>query len=227
MNNLMNESMEKYDTNDCALAERILHRHSELVSQRAVWDTHWQDIANYVMPRKSESLSKTSAPSTSEAVRIHDATAIRANMVLGNGQLTWMTPLDATWFSYDPPANLKGVDSVEQYYRECSSRAALEMARSSFYSDIHELYLDRGGFGTAVIFADAGITTPLNFMKFDVGTFCIAENAEGYVDTLSREFELDVRQAAQMFGEENLPDKLKADLDNDKKRYIKHTFIHH
>ena len=64
----------------------------------------------------------------------------------------------------------------------------LELARSNFYTEAHELYMDRGCFGTGVLHCETGKRSFLNFRKFDVGTFSIAEDDEGYVDTLSREF---------------------------------------
>ena len=186
------------------IADKVLARATEMESERAPWDAFWQEIAQYVMPRKGEITSKASMPTTLRQDVLFDSTAIRANMILANGQLAWMTPMEAPWFSFDPPYAFKDVDDIKQYFRECSERTAVEMARSNFYSEIHELYLDRGAFGTAAIFVEPGRRSNLNFQKFDVGSFSIAEDDEGLVDTLCRDIELSLRQAALKFGVENL-----------------------
>jgi hypothetical protein len=210
------------------IAERAIKLHNSLSAERAPWDSFWNDVAAYVMPRKGEITNSTHSPSTARQDALFDGTAIRANMVLANGQLAWMTPAEARWFSFDPPAALRGIDAVETYYKQCTEVAAIELSRSNFYSEIHELYLDRGCFGTAVLYAEPGKRFPIHFRKFDVGTFSILEDSEGYVDTLSREFELSVRQASQMFGEDNLSGKLQTIFNgkDDAAKEQKFKFIH-
>lgn len=199
-----------------------------MAADRSTWDSFWQEIAEFVMPRKGEITSKVSTPSSVRQDLLYDGTAIRANMILANGQLSWMTPMEATWFSFEPPYEFKDVDACKQYFRECSERTAMELARSNFYSEIHELYLDRGAFGTACIFVEPGKRGPLNFSKFDVGSFSIAEDDEGLVDTLCREMELTLRQAVAKFGVENLSPKKQEDYNtgDSKKLCAKSWYVH-
>jgi len=210
------------------LANRIVQRASEMSSERRTWDTFWQEIGEYVMPRKDEIITKQDVPSTVKQDILFDSTAVRANMILANGQLSWMTPMESPWFSFEPPYQFKDSDACKQYFRECSERTAVELARSNFYSEIHELYLDRGAFGTAVIFVEPGKRGPLTFQKFDVGSFSISEDEEGLVDTLCREFQMTLRQAVLKFGVENLSDaKQRAFATNDTKLLSqKSWFIH-
>jgi len=50
------------------------------------------------------------SPNADRDANLFDGTAIQANMILANGQLTWMTPHDTRWFFYDPPGHLKGLE---------------------------------------------------------------------------------------------------------------------
>ena len=197
-------------------------------SDRAPWDSFCQEIANYVMPRKADILESASVPSTAKQQVLFDSTAVRSNNILANGQLAWMTPHESQWFGFDVPPELKGNDAVEQWFKRCTEIAHLEFARSNFYSEIHELYLDRGAFGTAVIFCDEGTKNPLRFETWAVGSYSIAEDDEGYVDTVSREYQFSLRQAEQHFGRENLSDEMQKTLsENDPKKLDqKFTFIH-
>jgi hypothetical protein len=207
------------------LATNILHKHAELVTQRATWETLWEDIARYVMPRKAGLFTKDSQPSVEDEAYLFDATAVRANMVLANGQLSWMTPMESRWFSLESPAAMESEDEIKQWFKRCTETMHGELARSNFYTEIHELYLDRGAFGTASILVEQGRQSSLNFTKLDIGSFAISENEEGYVDTLSREYEMTARQAALKFGPEALSDTMKADLAN-VKTVRKFTVIH-
>lgn len=199
---------------DDTLATNILHKHSELVSQRATWETLWEDIARYVMPRKAGLFTKDSQPSVEDETYLFDATAVRANMVLANGQLSWMTPMESRWFSIDPPQPMESEEAVKQWFKRCTEVMHGELARSNFYTEIHELYLDRGAFGTAAILVEQGRQSSLNFTKLDIGSFAVSENEEGYVDTISREYEMTARQAALKFGPEALSDVMQAELKN-------------
>ncbi len=212
------------------LARELLERHTALKAERAPWDAFWQEVGDYVMPRKAQIVSKVNVPSTVKQQVLFDSTAIRANNILANGQLAWMTPHESSWFSFDAPPEMAGSDAVANWFKRCSEIAHLEFSRCNFYSEIHELYLDRGAFGTAAIFLEEGRRNPLRFETWDVGSFSVAEDDEGQVDTASREYSLSLRQARQAFGEEALSEEMRKKLaeaqQEPKKLDERYTFIH-
>jgi len=212
------------------MAQKLIARHAALKAERAPWDAFWQEVGDYVMPRKADIMEQVSVPGTAKQQALFDSTAIRANNILANGQLAWMTPHESRWFSFDAPPELKGVDAVEQWFKRCTEIAHLEIARTNFYSEIHELYLDRGAFGTAAIFCDTGKRSALRFETWNVGSYSIAEDDEGLIDTVSREYCLTLRQARQHFGEDALSEEMRKRLEeaksDPKKLDEKWTFIH-
>ena len=213
---------------DVELVDYVLHRHETLKNKRSSWDAFWQECAEFVMPRKAEIMSSTTAPTTHRDSILFDSTAVYANMVLANGCMSYLTPADSRWFAFDPPAQLKGDDEAEQYCRHCTEIAMMELSNSNFYTEIHELYLDRSCFGTAVMYCEEGKRTAINFRKFDCGTYSIAEDEEGYVDTLSREFLYTARQAVQKFGIDNVSETVRKAFDSGMSQEMdrEFTFIH-
>jgi len=212
--------------NPIELGLYVHSRHQDLVEKRQPWDSWWQELGDYVMPRSRDITGKQSLPERN--IILFDSTAVQANMILANGSLDSMTPHGSRWFTFDPMAQLKGVDIIEQWYKKCSEIAALEMARGNFYSIIHQVYLDRGGFGTAAFQVEPGRRELLNFSKFPIGTYAIAEDDEGHVDTLTREFEITARQAIQWFGRESLSSEILKAFDDPtgKMREKEFAFIH-
>ena len=188
------------------LKEFVHCRHEELLNARQPWEPFWDEIGQYVMPRAKKIFTRSNVPETLD--EIYDSTGAYCNIVLANGRLSWMTPPESRWFSYDPPYYLKGDDAAEQWYKICTEQVQLQLAVGNFYNEVHEFYFDVGGFGTGVIWCEPGRNMPLLCRKLDLGTYCLAENDEGFVDTLSREFELTARQAVQWFGLDNLSDKI-------------------
>lgn len=209
---------------DVQLVDFVLHRNDVLKTKRNPWDAFWQDVAQYCMPRKAEIMSSTTGPSTQREDVLFDGTMTYGNMVLANGCMSYLTPADSRWFAFDPPGPLKGDDEVEQYCRRCTEVANLELSLSNFYTEVHEMYMDRGCFGTACVYCEPGKRSSLNFRKFDVGTFSIAEDEEGYVDTLSREFKLTARQAVQKFGRDNVSEIIIKAFDSGQAQQMEREF---
>jgi hypothetical protein len=227
------EDRAKPRSEDDPLARDIIARHDQLKGERSTWDNVWQELANFIQPRKNQ-ITQKSTPDSSKNVDLFDTTAVDANMVLGAGQLQYITPAGERWFGYDYPESLKSKDGgvvpgrAAKWFADCTEIAMREVARSNFYTEVHEAYLDRGGMGTACLYAQEGKRTALNFCSHPVGTYSIAEDEEGYVDTVYREFKLTVRQAVQRFGLESMGAKVKAAYNDSKSARLdeKFTFIH-
>jgi hypothetical protein len=184
-----------------SIADALLERHQALATLRLPWETLWKEIADYVMPRRSQGMNGgTLAPSVERESRLFDTTAVQANMILANGCLAWMSPQESPWFGYEPPQG-RDSDVARRWLSDATERTRQAMALSNFYTSIHEFYLDRSAFGTAALYVEPGTKSALNVQCWPVGTFVIDEDAEGNVDTVIREFELTVRQAMQKFGE--------------------------
>jgi len=213
------------------LADFVLARHSELLEERRPWEGTWQDIADYCLPRKAEITSKREFPTTNRNDLLFDSTAIFANSTLANGQLSYMTPADSRWFVFAPPAEMKDNDKAKGWFQKCSEIAQTNLANSNFYSEVHELYFDDGTFGTYCMWAEEGDSvSPVMFQTFPCHTFAVAENDRGMIDTMFRELELNVIQAVQKFGEDNLSPKIRKQLEVFRKTgkggQQKYTFVH-
>ena len=212
------------------VAEDIISRNDSLKSKRSAWDTLWQSLADYVMPRKSQITTKKTEAVEGYTDELYDTTVIRANMTLAAGQLNYLTPSNDNWFSFDAPEELKkrGGDIAEKWFGECTEIARRELARSNFYLEIHEMYLDRGGFGTSHLHCEEGKKSLLNFTNAEVGTYSVDENDEGIVDTVFREFTLTARQAVQKFGLENVGKKIRKCYEDEQSKRMdqEFTFIH-
>jgi Bacteriophage head to tail connecting protein len=219
-------SSKKAGSSKPELAKAIMLRYTRLEEDRNYWMSMWQSISELVMPRKSYILSPTITPSVDRETRLFDSTAVRANMVLAAGCMSYITPADSKWCSFEAPENIEDGEGVQEYFAEVTQVVLQTLARSNFHSAIHELYLDRGCFGTAVMFVEAGETTPIVFRNIDVGTFVLSENHEGVVDTCFRKFEMTARQMVEEFGIENVSDTIRKAHDESKNLDQKFEVLH-
>lgn len=189
------------------------------------WKTQWQEIADLMMPRKAGITSMTSTPSSSKEALLFDTTAGDAALTMAGGLMSWMTPANESWFSYDPVFDLRQSDRVKMWLQDCSFRVQEMLGNSNFYTEQHEDLLNHVTFGTSALYS-AFEDGRFYFESLPVGSFAIEENAFGQVDTLFREFELTARQAREMFGAENLPSKIQDCLRDETRQGSRYRFLH-
>lgn len=190
-------------------AQQLKQRYEALKALRTPFESLWNEVGEYVLPRRDPTMNGTI--SLSKDARLFDTTAGQACMTLANGQLAWMSPQETPWFSFTAPAGSSD-DELTRWLSKATDRVREELATSNFYTSVHELYLDRSGFGTGCLFVEPGKKKLFNCQYWPVGSFVIDEDDEGNVDTVIRCFKLTPRQAAQKFGEEKISAKLSEKL---------------
>lgn len=158
----------------------------------------------------------------------HLPLAKKCKDVLVSAHNTFITPSGTRWFNIRSRRKRRGKnDSVTRWYSKATEITFNELAESNFYPVIHEVYNDRcvGGTGAAYIGGDEA--HPLFFVHVPLGTFAIAEDNKGRVNTLVRRFHYTPQQAAEEWGEENLPGYVRDMLDDPRKRYTERiVFVH-
>jgi len=164
----------------------------------------WTECGRMCLTRKVSSLiNSTNKASTIEnaqpETRLLNSVAVEANEVLASGCMAWIMPSEGRWFVWKPAPEQEGNDAVEEWLQACTEVALSALFSSNFYSRTHEVLQDRSTFGTAALWAEQGKRGPLNFRAWDVGTFLVSENDEGYCDMIFREIERTARQARAEF----------------------------
>jgi hypothetical protein len=212
-------------TNDKQRAHDLCSRWTRMQGDRMPWDSQWQEIADLMSPRVAGITNKTSTPSSSRESLLFDTTAGDALMTMAGGLMSWTMPGGEPWFGFDPPSSLSRSDKVKAWAQDCTEAARKLLANSNFYTEAHEDLLAHCSFGTSCLFfeVDEGVA---RFEAFATGSYCIEENRFGMVDTLFREFELSAVQAAEKFGEENLPTKIREALQKEETKRSKFKFLH-
>ncbi len=206
-------------------AAKLRARYDALLAIRTPWESLWEEVATYILPRRSPQMNGTI--SLDKDARLFDTTAGQANMTLANGQLAWMSPQETPWFSFTAMPGMEGNDEVTRWLSRSTDRTREALANSNFYTNIHEFYLDRGGFGTGCLYIGEGKKSIYNVECWPVGSYVLDEDDEGNIDTVIRCFKLTARQAKQKFGEENLSPKMKKRLaEGGPGEYEKLDFLH-
>lgn len=197
----------------------IVSRYDSLKASRSTWESHWQEIADFIYPNRSDfTVKKTKGGKRLE--RIFDATGIHANELLAAALHGMLTNPSVEWFDLQFTDTgvaknrnaLIWLDSVKR-------RMLAELAdpRSSFTTAMHETYLEFTSFGTAVLFiGERADLSGLLFQARPISENCLSENAEGVIDTIYRSYSMTVRQVVEKFGVEAVSPALASKFKNGK-----------
>ncbi len=207
--------------------EHHIKRYDKLKSQSANWDSHYQDLANYFLPRKGNILVVKSDGSK-QYEQIYDTTGEDALEFFATGFYNKMTPSTQRWFLLQP--NYYGEDAEEfnEVLGYCTDIALEQINISNFKMAIYEDYLDLGLFGMGNLFIDKGNTKALNYATRHISEYVICENAEGIVDTVYYMHKFTARQAVEKFGYDNVGKKVQNAYDSTDGKDIdkKFEFLH-
>jgi len=186
-------------------AEQDIKRFRKLDSDRRNNMNAWQDIADYIIPRKSDIIFLRSKGQ--EKVRKqYDSTAPNAHDLLASFLSGTLTSTAIPWF--DIKAKDPEVDSFEEIKKitdEISRRMLEAFNESNHRIQAHEEFLDLTSFGTALTIQesldDSKPFEELVFKNYFIQDYVIAENSKSLVDTVIRKFKFTARQAKQEWGD--------------------------
>ncbi len=75
----------------------LLKRLDKLAEQRSTWEHHWQQIAEYIVPRKAD-VTKSRSAGDKRMELIYDGTAIHAAEMLSASLHGMLTNPSMAWF---------------------------------------------------------------------------------------------------------------------------------
>lgn len=184
--------------------EDLLSRHKRLKDQRRVWESHWQELAEVMLPRRADF---TTERITGEGRSDHlfDGTPMLARRGLAAAIDGLLKPKTARWFRVRALDERLGEDeAVKRWLEAAEDRLyrALYSRRARFIQRSGEVDEDLVTFGTGVLFIGEGRDlNRLLFRSFHLKDVVLSENGDGEIDTLYITLRLTARQAAERFGE--------------------------
>jgi hypothetical protein len=184
---------------------KVLQRWEKLKGEKSSWNNMYQEVVDYVLPNR-QSFTGTATPGKPTSLRQYDSTATWALDQLAAGLHSYLTSATQRWVKFRLPEELEetlGQDDDVIKWLEDSSNIVYNMLntqRSNFNTQAHELYIDVGGFGTAVMYCEEGDDFPFRFSTYHLSKVSIAEDSRGQVDELYREYDLSANECVERFG---------------------------
>lgn len=179
---------------------QVIKRHKQLKTERQPWDSYWQEISKYCLPRKAY-VTRERTPGTRLPSDVYDSTAMDAVNILAGGLHSYLTNPASKWFSIrTQDKSLMENKDNKIFLKNAEDKIYDTLNSSNFSQQIHELYLDLGVFGTAGLFEEEDPKDIVRFYCRPIRELSIAEDSKERIDTVYREFKLSARQAEQEWG---------------------------
>ena len=183
------------------LTKSLKRRFDKLKTNRQNWETHWQEVADYMLPRKAD-VTKTRSKGDKRTELIFDSSPLQSVDLLAASLHGMLTNPSTPWFTLRyKDQEIENDDEAKLWLESATDAMYVAFNRSNFQQEIFELYHDLITFGTACMFVQDDDEDTLKFSTRHINEIYIAENEKGKVDTVYRLFKMSVRAASQQFGE--------------------------
>ena len=186
---------------------QILRRLKTLESNRRTWDSHFQELGEYMRPRRAD-FTTTRHPGQKRTERQFDGVPMQAARGLASALDALLKPKTEKWFT--------GSTGDEELDDQPEVKAWLEEATDITYDQLYSpesRFLQRSAevdndlvvFGTGLLFiGERRGTGGLLFQSAPLASTWIVENSDGDIDTIFRRSIFTARQAEQKWGRDQL-----------------------
>lgn len=187
--------------------------------------TMLEEIGEYILPRRGM-FKNDSKPQGSDFAGRHDLIldphATRANRTLGAGMQGGLVSPSRPWFKLGLlDEDLQKFGPVKRWLHDAEKIMYKVFAKSNFYNQIHTIFEEEGGFGTAVLFQEEDFNSILNFSVMTAGTYRLANGADGMVNTIGREIWMQAQQMVEKFGYDRVPENIRNSYQNNPFEWFK------
>lgn len=178
-----------------------LRRFASLETEQSTWRTHWQELCDYIQPRRGAFVTTERNQGTKKHQKIINSRPSRASRVAASGRQSGITSPTRPWFRLTTPyTKLNEIASVKAWLAHVEDRMRQVFQRSNIYMALANVYLDLAVIGTAVMHVEEDTDKVIRAYVFPVGQYYLAADAQGRIDTCYRKFSMTVGQLVEKFG---------------------------
>ena len=205
------------------LIGELLREFSTMEGKRGIWEKHWEDVAQAVLPYYSTSFYTQGniVPGAERSQTQYDVTANAALWKFAAAMESMLTPANSKWHRLraTDPTLMKRRD-VQMWFDQVNDTMFhyRYSPHSGYQANQHDGYVSLGAFGTGCLFTDQ-FKDPANpgmrglrYRNVHLGELFFAANFQGQIDKVYRRYKMTLRQIAQKWGEDKMPEMYKGQL---------------
>lgn len=191
----------------------------------------WQEIADRLLPDQSNIL-RAYSPGGKRTQWMFDATAPLALQKYAAAMESMLTPRTQKWHGLRArDEELNDIPEVQEYYEQLTDLLfkVRYAPNANFAQQSNECYIGNGAYGNSALFIDDLLGKGIRYRSLHIAELFFAENFQGIVDIVHRQFKMSLKQAHERFvesGNGTLPPHLLKLFNEGKDLLTEFTFIH-
>ena len=192
--------------------DQIKKRFEKKKSDRGLWESHWDEILDYIFPRRG-TVTGSRADGQKFSFRLLDNTGIQSNELLAGMLHSMLTNPDVYWFEFTTGnLALDQKDSVRTWFQQTIRQIHSTLNNTNFQTEVAEMYLDITSLGTGCQHIEESDEMVVRFMTYFVKDYFIGEDYHGRVSELDRSFKWEASKCIAKWGEDKMPARLMEDF---------------
>lgn len=208
--------------------EDLVRVYASLKGNRGTWESHWEEIAERVLPRQMGFVGERTA-GEKRTQKIFDSRALIGLERFANVMDSMLTPRQTKWHNLKVTnPDLQKDQEVRNWFYEVNQRTFdyRYAPKANFSGQNTERWISVGAFGTGSIFTDYFPGIGLRYKNVHLKDLFFCENHQGMIDVVYRRVMMTARQMEQRFGKDKLPDKVLSKLDSPDKKEEMFEILH-
>lgn len=209
--------------------QQVIKDQQQLESNRGLFDQHWREVAERVLPRQNDFQTATSnvTQGAKRTEKIFDSTAPLALERFASAIDSLITPATQQWHGIEPEDSDLAQDHEVRVWCEQVTKLLFRMRyrpAANFASQVHECYVSLGAFGNLGLYTEDEYGIGTRYKSMAMSELYFAENFVGIVDLVHRKFPMSARAAVQRFGSK-CPEKISKEAEKGN-AFKEFDFIH-
>ena len=187
------------------LNEKYMRRLGSLKLERESYYAHWKKITDTLLPRSGRYFLEDRNDGERRNNDIYDSTGTRALNILAAGMMAGMSSPARKWFNLAlSNRDLMQYQPVKEWLDHAAEILRDIFSRSNVYRVLHGLYEEMGAFGTGCAYIFRDHKDLIRLYPQTIGEFYLGQSNRYEVDTVYREFQMQISPLVQEFGYDNV-----------------------
>lgn len=185
--------------------QHFVKRNTALESERSSFINYWRELSDFHLAHRGRFLLEDFNKGHKRNTKQINNTSRLAVRTLQGGMMAGITSPARPWFRLSTPdTDLMEYGPVKEWIDQVEKAMRAVFNRSNLYQSLIALYGEMGVFGTPSMGIFRDYENVIRCAPYTVGSFCIAANGKGLVDTHYRKYRLSAGALVTEFGKENV-----------------------
>ena len=182
--------------------QRLSKLEAQLMNERSSFESHWRELGENFAPRRVRFFAEDRNKGDKRHTKIINEHGMLAARTLRSGMFAGITSPARPWRRLTTPdPELAEYGPVKNWLYIVNKRMNTLTLRSNFYQVNPTLYGDMGVFAGGAIGAFQDVQDGMRFYSYPIGSYWLACNDRGVVDTFLYKYQMSVRQLVMKFGD--------------------------